>query len=118
MSDGVGLIKDLATGSIMTGMVSEVHINNMKMYPFIFLDNVDSAEISYNIVVDPSASPGTKSSIAYSLRFIENVVPETLSGGAENLKKALSALFTQNIRLILKDHNEQLLWEEKDVDRN
>jgi hypothetical protein len=114
VKDGKGLIKDLAIGSILTGRVSEVHLHNMKIYPFVFIDNVDRAEISYDIITDlTNTMPGSHSTVVYVLRFTDSGKPETLDSGAENLKKALSALFTQNIKLVLKDHNEQVLWEEK-----
>lgn len=100
------LTKELAMGSILTGQISEIHLSNMRMYPFIFLDNVSEAEISYDIVTDPAnAAPGKRSTVSYCLSFSSQPSAESLSLGKSNLEKALSVLFSQDIVVILR--NEQ-----------
>lgn len=107
------LTKELAMGSILTGQISEVHAVNIKMYPFIFLDDVYSADISFDIVTDPiSALPGKKSTICYNLHFNSNQKPPSLKEGYKNLKKALEILFSQEIIVLLKDKNGQDLVQE------
>ena len=108
-----GLLKDLAVGSILTGQISEIHIRNMKTYPFVFLDSVSGLEISYDIVTDPTNSmPGKKSTIIYTVEFTDNKVPDSLADGAKNLHKALSTLFSHKIQLLIKDRHGQILVEE------
>jgi uncharacterized lipoprotein YajG len=107
------LTKELAMGSILTGQISEVHIKNMKMYPFIFLDDVSQAEIAYDIITDTiNVTPGKKSTVSYTLGF-KGTKPskEVLKPGFDNLQKALSVLFSQKITLILRDQSGQDLME-------
>lgn len=42
-------LKELNKGVMLTGMLSEIHINNLQYYAFVFFDNIKSVEIDYNI---------------------------------------------------------------------
>lgn len=106
------ITEELAMGSIVTGQISEVHITNMKLYPFIFIDDLNEAEISYSIVTDPSSAvPGKKSTVSYSLSFNAKPDLQQLNAGKDNLQKALSVLFSQDVFVILRDKFGQDLLE-------
>lgn len=107
------LAKELAMGSILTGQISEVHILNMKMYPFVFFENLDTATVSYDVVTDPiNALPGKKTTVCYTLEFKSKPLSETISEGHKNIKKALQALFSQEILLVLNDKDGRNLVQE------
>jgi hypothetical protein len=110
MSDN-SITKELAMGSIMTGQISEIHLSNMRIYPFVFLDNITEAHISYDIITDSSNNiPGKRSTVSYAVSFVDGKIPETLRSGFDNLKKALSVLFSQDVVLILRnDQGQDLL---------
>lgn len=98
--------KDLMKGTVMTGNLSEVHVKNLKMYPFIFLDEIKEASISYDIVTDPSAAlPGAKSRIEFTLSFAEGFPKDDMRNGIENLEKAIEILMAHKVTVIVKDKN-------------
>jgi HKD family nuclease len=102
-------LEDLNKGIIFTGQVSEVHIKSMKMYPFIFIDDVASASLEYEIDLVSGEKPGV-SKFLYTLGFKNDKIPSTLEEGAKNLQKALSVLFmSKNVELKLLDNNNQVL---------
>ena len=101
-------LKDLNMGAIFTGRISQIHADNMKIYPFVFFDNVLEANISYDVLADQSV-PGAKSTISYEILFAENKIPENLNEGLKHLQKALSVLFMRNIVTIIRDTNGQQL---------
>jgi hypothetical protein len=108
------ITKELAMGSIFSGQISEVHLNNMKLYPFIFIDDVSQVEISYDIITDPAnAEPGKKSTVSYTVSFKSGNTPENIKDCSQNLQKALSILFSQQITVILRDQKGQELLDLK-----
>lgn len=112
MSDNndLSLLKDLNMGMIMTGQLSEIHLKNMKTYPFIFFDNIDEIQMGFDIIVDPAnVVPGSKSTVVYGIRFKDDKLPNNLQEGYENLCKCLNALFMREVRVLIKDHLGQLL---------
>lgn len=110
----LSLTEELAMGTIFTGQISEVHLKNMKIYPFIFLDDVDEVEIAYDIITDVvNNAPGGKSTVSYSLSFKSGNNPSNLKEGHENLTKALSVLFAQPVIVILRDKLGQNLLDNK-----
>ncbi len=114
MDDVKGYLKDLNTGLALIGKLSEVHVKNMQMYPFVFFDSLVSANISYDIKTDPSEiESGQPSSITYELSFAGDESPLNLAEGFKNTKLALSTLFGQKIRLTIKDQYGQILMGER-----
>ena len=102
-------LEDLNKGILFTGQISEVHIKSMKMYPFIFVDDVASASLEYDIDLMSGEKPGI-SKFVYTLSFKSGNVPSTIEEGAQNLQKALSVLFmSKNIDLKLLDDKNQVL---------
>lgn len=96
-------LKQIMKGSILYGMLSDLHEKNLKMYPFIFLDGVSEAEISYNIPVMGETT--SRSSIAYTIKFKEGFSQNNLKEQVLNLKKAVQVLMQHDV--IVKVFNEQ-----------
>ena len=109
MSDN-SMLKDLIMGSILTGQISEIHLTNMKNYLFVFIDNVEKAEMSYTILTAPPSPDATESLITYTVSFKEDKVPDQLKEGIVNLQKSLAILFGQkNIKVTIRDNYGQVL---------
>jgi hypothetical protein len=89
-------LKDLLQGTIMTGQISEVHIKNLKAYPFIFLAGVEEVEISYDIST-MSESLG-KSKISFAVKFRDGFT-EKQPENCEYLKKAVRILMQHDVEV-------------------
>ena len=88
-------LKDLNKGMLISGRMSEVHIHNLKQYPFLAFENLDSVEISYN--VQPLLDRESGSYVEYILKFKKT--PKTLAQGSEILKKMVSVLLSAEVRV-------------------
>jgi len=102
-------LKNLMHGTILTGMISSVHVENLRMYPFIFLDGIDQAELSYNFPTMGEAADSSSSRVSYTLKMHEGHAldprsPKTVEG-VENLRKAVNVLMQH--RVVVKVFNEQ-----------
>ena len=49
MSDTKQQLREMAQLAILSGRISEVHEKNLKMYPFIFFEGVDTCTIDYDL---------------------------------------------------------------------
>jgi hypothetical protein len=96
-------LKGIMKGSILYGMLSDVHENNIKIYPFVFLDGVKEAEISYNI---PTMGESTaRASVIYTIKFNNGFPAGNVKQQVSNLKKAVQILMQHDASI--KVFNEQ-----------
>jgi hypothetical protein len=66
------ILDELNKGALLSGRLSETHVKNLKLFPFVVFDHVDSAEIDYDIVTDPGEiAAGKKSKIVYRISLNE-----------------------------------------------
>jgi hypothetical protein len=71
------ILKDLKTGAILTGRLSEVHAKTLQVAPFIFFDDLAEVSVSYNLVTNPEALvPGLGSTVKFTLNFREKYKPD------------------------------------------
>lgn len=97
-------LKDLMKGSALTGRVSEVHILNLRQYPFIFIDGVESVEISYDILTDAvNAMPNKKSRVDYVVTMKEGFPNSESFTDIASLKKAVNVLFQHSVEVSVKN---------------
>ena len=62
-------VKDLAKAVLLSGRLSEMHIKNLQTYPFIIFNNVEEAEMIYDINTDRNSQADTPSVIEYHILF-------------------------------------------------
>lgn len=86
-------LEELKQGVILTGMLSEVHVESYKMYPHIFFDYLKSAEVSWDIDTDNLTQ---RSNVDYSLTFNDGYEPDLL-------KERVNALVNSTRFLLWKD---------------
>jgi hypothetical protein len=71
------ILKDLKTGAILTGRLSEVHVKTLQTAPFIFFDDLAEVSVSYNLVTDSEALVvGLGSKVKFTLTFKEKYKPD------------------------------------------
>jgi hypothetical protein len=71
------ILKDLKTGAILSGRLSEMHVKTLQTAPFIFFDDIAEVSVSYNLVTTPEASvPGLGSMVKFTLSFKEKYKPD------------------------------------------
>jgi hypothetical protein len=78
-------LEELKKGMILSGRLSEIHIHNLKQYPFIAFDGLDSFEMSYNL--EQLANNEDGAYLEYILKF-----KKTTPKGIEEKAKILSAM--------------------------
>lgn len=49
-------VRDMAKLSVLTDRLSEMQVKNLKMYPFVFFEGVERAEINYDLHNDMAVS--------------------------------------------------------------
>jgi hypothetical protein len=94
-------LDDMRKITIMTGTLSEVHVKNMNMYPFVFFDNVKSVRIEYDIDVKSSEnSQSNNSYVVYHLKTKGGKKSITnLDKRLEALKNSISTLLWSGIKV-------------------
>jgi len=86
------VLKDMKKAAVMSGRLSELHVKNIQMYPFVFFDNVTHVDIDYNIDMSQESS---QSYMNFSLKMKKK--PKNIL----NLDKRMQAL---------RSSIETLLW--------
>lgn len=107
-------LKDLNKGMLLSGRLSEVHVHNLKQYPFLIFDNLESAEINYNL--QPLLDRETGSYVEYILKFKGRV--KNIQDEAEVLKKMVGVLLSTEVRVdIAYKKNKKLIYVSGTVDK-
>lgn len=70
-SDVEKTLVDLKNMSILTGELAELHIKNLKAFPYIFFDHITSCELSWDINLQREANKKT-SWVKYNLTIKES----------------------------------------------
>jgi hypothetical protein len=78
---------------LMSGKLSDFQIENLKKWPFIYLDNVDTVSINYNFTKNGSIYPGT---ISFDFKFKENTDIDKQKENLKYLEVCVKALFFQD----------------------
>jgi hypothetical protein len=92
------IVTDLKKLIILSGQLSEIHIKNIKMFPFIFFDGVQSAEVTFDL--DIAKERDGAMSVCYRLKFKKGF------SKIDNLQQRCQAL---------ENAVKNLLWKEVDV---
>ncbi len=101
-------LRELNQGMLISGRLSEVHIHNLKQYPFLVFNGIESIEISYNI--QPLFDNQDGSYVEYVLK---------LKGGSKKISskkiEESSAMLTNMVQVLLsKKVRVDILLEQKD----
>ena len=94
MSDQLN-IKDLNKLILLSDKISEVHIKNLKSFPYYFFNGLQEAEVPYNISIKDKNS----SFVHYYLTLSEE--NDNLNKRFEALQGAVKALFWKEVEVKL-----------------
>ena len=86
-------LNELNSLGIFSGRISEVHIKNLEVFPFIYFNGVTKAEIDYDV----AQAKDKASYIHYDLTIHEE--NDMLEKRFEGLEKAVRALFWKEMSL-------------------
>ena len=89
-------LKELNQGVLVSGRLSEVHIHNLRQYPFLVFNNLDSAEISYNL--EPLLDNQDGSYVEFVLKF-KNRIPKNIKQSAKILSDMVKVLLWKKIHV-------------------
>lgn len=89
-------LEDLKKGMILSGRLSEVHLHNLKQYPFIAFDGLDSVEINYNL--EPLMNNEDGSYFEYILKFKKGT-PKGIKEKANILASMVKVLLWSKIEI-------------------
>lgn len=93
-------LKELNQGMLISGRLSEVHIHNLKQYPFLVFSNIESIEINYNI--QPLFDNQDGSYVEYTLKFKDGIKKIDSKKSKENkaiLTNMVQVLLSKKIRV-------------------
>ncbi|MEM4601887.1 MAG: hypothetical protein QW808_03195 [Desulfurococcaceae archaeon] len=93
----IQLLEDLKKGVILSGRLSELHYNNLKMYPFIFFDGLKKCEMILNINTDPNTS--APSVISYILFFNKKKRNDNMKVRCDALKQSVKTLLWDDVQV-------------------
>lgn len=104
------VLDDLNRGIILTGRLPEVHIKNLKTYPFIYFDQLKAAEVTWDINVDNvTTEPST---VHYKLTFEEGFTPDFLKERANGISNAVKTLMWKEVKVDLSLNGKEVNMEE------
>lgn len=100
------ILSDLRKLVLITGNLSEVHINTLKTAPFIFFDKVKEVQISHNIKAeDSSGMPGLGSQVGFVIFFEEDYSPDLLKERTLALKNTVHTILWPEVSVTITDSN-------------
>lgn len=92
------IVSDLKKLVILSGRLSEIHINNLKMFPFAFFDGLKSVELDFDLDIEKERDG--RMIVNYRLKF----------------KKGFSKIDNLTARCAaLENAVKNLLWKEVEV---
>ena len=107
------MLEDLKRGIILTGRLSEVHIKTLKTAPFIFFDEVEKVEMSYDINTDPAAAvPGVGSKVIYTLHFLNDFENTMMKERVSALVKTTKHMLWPEMSVLVLDKNGKKIVED------
>lgn len=107
MSDKTPSIQDLTKLTAFFGRISEVHIRNLKSFPFIFFNGVSEVKLEHDL----STVKGGISTISYGLSLnkdislISNNCPEKRYTALED---AVRSLFWKEVKVKISINGEEV----------
>lgn len=111
-------IKEMARLAMFTGRITEFHENNLKRYPFVFLNGVKSAQITYDLGYDIIKEDETEASIKrnnyvdYSL-IVSESAQDHLAVRFKDFEDSVRALFWKEVNLVVRFNGKQVYPEIK-----
>lgn len=107
------VLEDLKRGVILTGRLSEVHVKTLKTAPFIFFDELEKVELSYDINTDPAAAvPGVGSKVIYTLHFLNDFENGMLNERVSALVKTTKHMLWPDMSVLVLGKNGKKLVED------
>lgn len=102
-------IKELNKGAIASGRLSEVHIHNLRTYPFLVFNGLDTVEINFNI--EPLLLDKQDGAyVEYVLRF-KDKVPKKMSENSKMLMDMVKVLLWKEVRVdVAYRKNKELVY--------
>ena len=94
-------ISELNSLGILSGTLSEVHVKNLQVFPFIYFNGISEAKLDYDVV----QSKDNNSYVHYDLTL--NQTNDHLDKRFAGLEAALRALFWKEIQLKLTINGEE-----------
>lgn len=117
MSDIKQKLKEMAQLSVLAGRISEVQEKNMKNYPFVFFESVDSVRIDYDLghgINEKTKQVNHKSRVSYYLTLIEEANSHALEKRFKALEASVRYLFWNDV-IVEVYFNGKLVYGNKDV---
>jgi hypothetical protein len=102
-------LRELNQGMLISGRLSEVHIYNLKQYPFLVFNNIESIEISYNL--EPLFDNQDGAYVEYTLKFksgLRKTDAKKIEENSKILRNMVQVLLSKKVRVdILSQQKEK-----------
>jgi hypothetical protein len=102
-------LRELNQGMLISGRLSEVHIYNLKQYPFLVFNNIESIEISYNL--EPLFDNQDGAYVEYTLKFksgLKKTDTKKIEENSKILRNMVQVLLSKKVRVdILSQQKEK-----------
>lgn len=116
-------VKGMAALVVSSNRLSEFHEKNLKMFPFVFFDQVEAVKIDYDVSVEHNVDVDKKNNItikkpfkncyvAYYLTINDEANKNQLSRRFETLENSVRDLLWKNLAVKIF-FNDKLMFESK-----
>lgn len=112
MQISLEMLTDMRKATLLTGQLSQVQVNSLRMYPMIYFNDVKRSTMRYDIVVDPAATAnGKQSEIRYEVEFKEEGQPTHLDKYLTALKSSVHLILWPEVRVVVEDVTNKKTYE-------
>lgn len=109
MSDKTPSIEDLTKLTLFFGKVSEVHLKNLKSFPFIYFNQISEAKLDYSVATRGEEGD-TLFSYDLSLDLAHN---DHVDKRYKALESAIRSLFWKEAKVLIKINGKEVYKSEK-----
>jgi len=101
-------LQEMAKLVIFSGKITELHEKNMKMYPYVFFEGIQSCHIDYDLShkqIAYSIESRSNAIVTYSLVIAEDAINDQIEKRYAALESALRGLFWKDltVEIIIND---------------
>lgn len=118
MSDIKQKLQELAQLSLFASRISEIQENNLKKFPFVFFEQVQEAQVEYDLghgINNHSKEINHNSFVTYHLTLNKDANANFLNKRFAALENGVRSLFWKDVKVLIY-FNGQLVYGSKDVE--
>lgn len=107
-------LKEMAQLSLFSGRISEMHVKNLQMFPFIMFNGVKAVNIDYDFSKSPQPQANDPpSKVIYNFQIEESADNSNLERRFEVLEQSIRTLFWKETLLLVR-FNDILVYRSKE----